>query len=163
VYLGHLPPRGKRHAQASPQGEPDQAAFPFLNHQTILFLSSLRESAFEQQRAPSEPLSWRSLIILSTFFFTVRRGSPKLCWPILCLAVALMPLPPKSPERFPLLEHAGVTIEPLQHFGFSTPARGIAPKARMLYGARNPQDNERHWRSSYEEIVALIERNFAEA
>ena len=74
-----------------------------------------------------------------------------------------MPLPPKSPERFPLLEHAGIVIESLQHFGFSTPARGAGPKARMLYGARNPQDNERHWRSSYEEIVALIDRKFQEA
>lgn len=75
--------------------------------------------------------------------------------------VVLMPLPPKAPERFPLLEHNGITIEPLQHFGFSTPARGPAPKARMLYGARNPADGERHWRGSYDEIVSLIERNFA--
>lgn len=73
-----------------------------------------------------------------------------------------MPLPPKSPERFPLLEHAGITIEPLQHFGFSTPHRGPSPRPRMLYGARNPQNNERHWRSSYEEIIALIDRNFEE-
>lgn len=74
--------------------------------------------------------------------------------------MALFPHPPKNPDRFPLLEHSGVAIEPLQHFGFSSPQRGPAPAVRMLYGARNPQDNERHWRSSYEEIVALIERNF---
>jgi hypothetical protein len=30
----------------------------------------------------------------------------------------------------------------------------------MLYGARNPEDGERHWRGSYEEIVSLINRNF---
>jgi hypothetical protein len=75
--------------------------------------------------------------------------------------MALMPLPPKTPERFPLLEHNGITIEPLQHFGFTTPARGPAPKVRMLYGARNPADGERHWRSSYDEIVFLIKKGFA--
>jgi hypothetical protein len=74
--------------------------------------------------------------------------------------VALFPLPPKAPDRFPLLEHNGVTIESLQHFGFSTPLKGVSPKPRMLYGARNPLDNERHWRSSYEEITALIDTNF---
>lgn len=74
--------------------------------------------------------------------------------------VALMPLPPKAPERFPLLEHNGIAIEPVQHFGFSTPARGPAPKARMIYGARNPANGERHWRSTYDEIVSLIEHNF---
>jgi hypothetical protein len=31
----------------------------------------------------------------------------------------------------------------------------------MLYGARNPADGERHWRSSYDEIVSLIEKGFA--
>jgi hypothetical protein len=30
----------------------------------------------------------------------------------------------------------------------------------MLYGARNPENGERHWRSSYDEIVGLIGRNF---
>jgi hypothetical protein len=74
--------------------------------------------------------------------------------------VALFPLPPKAPDRFPLLEHNGITIEPLQHFGFSTPVKGAAPKPRMLYGARNPQNNERHWRSSYEEITSLIDGGF---
>lgn len=76
--------------------------------------------------------------------------------------MALMPLPPKSPERFPLLEHHGVTIEPLQHFGFSTPVRGASPKPRMLYGAKNPANDERHWRNSYEAIIALIDGNFQE-
>lgn len=162
--MSRAPTSARKAARASePPRRACSSRFPFPNHQTILFLSILRESAYEHQRAPSELLSWRSLIILSTFSCQKPRGSPKLFWPILCLAVALMPLPPKSPERFPLLEHQGVTIEPLQHFGFSSPARGIAPKARMLYGARNPQDNERHWRSSYEEIVALIDRKFQEA
>ena len=78
-------------------------------------------------------------------------------------AMALMPLPPKTPDRFPLLEHNGVSIESLQHHGFSTPLKGPAPRSRMLFGARNPADGERHWRSSYEEIVALIDRDFAEA
>lgn len=83
--------------------------------------------------------------------------------PKLYLAMALMPLPPKAPDRFPLLEHAGVAIESLQHYGFSTPAKGPAPRPRMLFGARNPADGERHWRSTYEEIVSLIDRKFAEA
>lgn len=76
--------------------------------------------------------------------------------------MALMPLPPRAPERFPSLEHEGITIEALQHFGFSTPVKGAAPKARMLYAARNPADGERHWRNSYEAIIALINKNFQE-
>jgi hypothetical protein len=74
--------------------------------------------------------------------------------------MALLPLPPKSPDRFPLLEHHGITIEPIQHFGFSTPVKGPAPKPRMLYGARDPANGERHWRNTYEEIVALIDNQF---
>lgn len=76
--------------------------------------------------------------------------------------MALMPLPPKSPKRFPSLVHEGIMIETIQHFGFSTPARGAAPKPRMLYAARNPADGERHWRNSYEAIVSLINNNFQE-
>ena len=70
-------------------------------------------------------------------------------------------LPPKAPEKLPLLEHNGITIEPIQHHGFSSPIKGSQPKARMLYGARNPADGERHWRASYDEIVSLIEKDFA--
>lgn len=135
----------------------------FPNHQTILFLGNLRESAFQKERAPGELSHGALLNILSTFFFQKHRGSTKLLRPKLYLAMALMPLPPKAPDRFPLLEHAGVTIESLQHYGFSTPVKGIAPRPRMLFGARNPADGERHWRGSYEEIVSLIDRNFAEA
>ena len=76
--------------------------------------------------------------------------------------MALMPLPPKAPDKFPLLEHNQIAIETIQHFGFSTPVKGPSPKPRMLYGARNPADGERHWRSSYEEIVSLIDRSFSE-
>lgn len=67
--------------------------------------------------------------------------------------------PPQCPDRLPLLEHAGVTIEPLIHYGFSQAERGLAPKPRSLYGVRDSK-GERHWRRSYEEIVALIDRNF---
>jgi hypothetical protein len=75
--------------------------------------------------------------------------------------MALKPLPPKSPEKLPLLEHNNVSIETIQHHGFSTPLKGSAPKARTIYGARNPANNERHWRSTYEEIVGLIDRGFS--
>lgn len=74
--------------------------------------------------------------------------------------MALMPLPPKSPDRLPLLEHAGITIESLIHYGFSSPTKGPSPKPRTLFAARNPSNNERHWRSSYEQIKALIDNNF---
>jgi hypothetical protein len=73
-----------------------------------------------------------------------------------------MTKPPLSPDMLPTMEHAGTTIHPLIHHGFSRPDRGPAPKARTLYGARD-QDGERHWRSSYEEIVALIDRGFKTA
>lgn len=76
--------------------------------------------------------------------------------------MALMPLAPKAPDKLPTLEHNQIMIEPIQHYGFSTPIKGPSPKPRMLYGARNPADGERHWRSSYEEIVSLIDRNFQE-
>ncbi len=73
----------------------------------------------------------------------------------------LKPLHPHAPDRLPSLEHNGIFIEVLQHHGFVTPARGPLPQARMLYGARNPADGERHWRGSYEEMVSLIDKGFA--
>lgn len=72
-----------------------------------------------------------------------------------------MARPPKAPDRLPSLEHSGVSIEVLQHHGYSSPERGPSPKTRTLYGARNPEDGERHWRGSYEEMVSLIDRQFA--
>lgn len=73
----------------------------------------------------------------------------------------LKPRRPQAPDRLPSLEHAGITIEALQHHGFSLPVKGATPKPRMLYGARNPANGERHWRGSYEEIVSLIDKGFA--
>ena len=73
-----------------------------------------------------------------------------------------MPLPPQAPERLPSIDHNGTTIEIIQHHGFSTPNRGPAPKSRILYGARD-ENNERHWRSTLDEMVSLIERGFATA
>ena len=71
-----------------------------------------------------------------------------------------MPKPPLAPDKLPTLDHQGITIEAIHHHGFSMPDRGAAPRSRMLYGARNPEDGDRHWRSTYEEIVSLINRNF---
>jgi hypothetical protein len=76
--------------------------------------------------------------------------------------MALFPLPPKAPDRLPLLEHNGLSIEALVHHGFSLPRKGPAPKARMLYAVRNPADGERHWRSTYDAIVSLIDSGFQE-
>lgn len=73
-----------------------------------------------------------------------------------------MTRPPLSPERLPTMEHAGITIEPFVHHGFSQPDRGPSPKSRTLYGARDSA-GERHWRGSYEEIVSLIDRGFETA
>lgn len=72
-----------------------------------------------------------------------------------------MPLPPQMPDRFPSQEHNGILIEVISHYGYSIPDTGPAPASRMLYGARNPVDNERHWRGSKSEIVSLIDRNFS--
>lgn len=69
--------------------------------------------------------------------------------------------PPKKPERLPQLEHNGVPIEVLKHYGFSSP-KGNEPKSRILYGARDKAE-ERHWRASYDEIKSLIDRDFKEA
>lgn len=70
-----------------------------------------------------------------------------------------MPTAPPSPDVLPSLEHNGVAITVINHHGFSTPDRGPLPKSRILYGAYD-QKNERHWRSSYGEIAALIDSNF---
>jgi hypothetical protein len=57
------------------------------------------------------------------------------------------------------MEYSGTTIETFVHHGFSQPDRGPSPQSRTLFGARD-QAGERHWRSSYEEIVSLIDRGF---
>ena len=67
--------------------------------------------------------------------------------------------PPLCPDKLPTMEHAKVTIEPIVHYGFCQPDRGPSPKPRTLYGARDSK-GERHWRGSYDEIIALIDRNF---
>jgi hypothetical protein len=73
-----------------------------------------------------------------------------------------MPRPPQAPDKLPSIEHNGTTIEIIQHHGFSSPDRGAAPKSRILYGARD-ENNERHWRSSLDEMTSLIDRGFATA
>jgi hypothetical protein len=73
-----------------------------------------------------------------------------------------MPRPPKPPSQLPSINHNGLKIEVWEHYGYSIPNKGPAPKARILYAAYDA-NKERHWRGSYEEIVALINRNFAEA
>lgn len=118
-----------------------------------ILLQHLRESATKRSEPQGERYSRRSLIFLS---FTFSNGLLNY----LCEYRLFMPRPPQSPDRLPTLEHAGVHIEALQHYGFSIPDRGTAPKPRLLYGARNPEDGERHWRSSYDEIVSLIDRGF---
>ncbi len=74
-----------------------------------------------------------------------------------------MPRPPQTPDKLPLIDYQGVTIEPIQHYGFCIPDKGPMPKPRVMYGARNPEDGERHWRSSYDEIISLINRGFVVA
>lgn len=73
-----------------------------------------------------------------------------------------MPSAPLSPDVLPSLEHNGITITVLNHHGYSTPDRGPLPKSRILYGARD-ENNERHWRGSLEEISQLIDRGFSSA
>ena len=72
-----------------------------------------------------------------------------------------MALPPLAPDVLPSMEHNGVTITVLNHHGFSRPDRGPAPASRIIYGATDAANNERHWRSSLHEIEQLINRNFA--
>lgn len=66
---------------------------------------------------------------------------------------------PKAVDRLPLLEHNGVEIQPIIHYGFSSPSKG-SPAPRTIYGARDP-NGERHWRSSLHEIHQLIDGGFA--
>ncbi len=73
-----------------------------------------------------------------------------------------MPTAPPAPDRLPLLEHNGTTIEVYQHHGYSRPDRGPLPPSRILYAARD-QNNERHWRGSLDEIESLIDRGFVVA
>jgi hypothetical protein len=73
-----------------------------------------------------------------------------------------MPSSPKPPDVLPSLEHNGIVVTVLNHHGYSTPDRGALPKSRILYGAHD-QKQERHWRSSFEEIVQLIDRGFKTA
>lgn len=74
----------------------------------------------------------------------------------------LMPTAPHSPDVLPSFEHNGVLVTVINHHGFSMPDRGNPPKSRILYGARD-QNSERHWRSSFQEIVQLIDRGFVTA
>lgn len=73
-----------------------------------------------------------------------------------------MPRPPKPPSQLPSIDHNGNTIEVWEHYGYSIPDKGARPKARILYAARDA-NQERHWRGSYEEIGSLIDRNFEQA
>lgn len=73
-----------------------------------------------------------------------------------------MPKAPPIPDRLPLMEHNGTVIETYNHHGFSMPDRGAPPRSRILYAARD-QNNERHWRASLQEIESLIDRGFITA
>lgn len=70
--------------------------------------------------------------------------------------------PPKQPSQLPSIDHNGTNVEVWEHYGYSTPSKGPAPKSRVLYAARDA-NQERHWRGTYEEIKSLIDRNFQEA
>lgn len=67
---------------------------------------------------------------------------------------------PRAVDKLPLLEHNGVEIQPILHYGFSSPKKGPQPAARPLYGAKDG-NGERHWRSSLDAIKQLIEKDFA--
>jgi len=67
--------------------------------------------------------------------------------------------PPKQPSQLPSIDHNGTNVEVWEHYGYSTPSKGPAPKSRVLYAARDA-NQERHWRGTYEEIKNLIDRNF---
>jgi hypothetical protein len=73
-----------------------------------------------------------------------------------------MPKAPPKPDRLPSMEHNGTIVEIYQHHGYSIPDRGPAPASRILYAARDC-NNERHWRASLHEMTALIDRNFGAA
>jgi hypothetical protein len=67
--------------------------------------------------------------------------------------------PPKPVDMLPLLEHNGIEILPIVHYGFSRPHKGPQPVARTIYGARDSK-NERHWRASLHEMHQLIDSGF---
>lgn len=67
---------------------------------------------------------------------------------------------PRAVDHLPLLDHNGVEIVPIVHYGFSSPAKGPQPAARTLYGARDKK-GERHWRSSLNDMHKLIDNDFA--
>jgi len=67
---------------------------------------------------------------------------------------------PRSVDHLPLLVHNGVEIQPIVHYGFSSPNKGPRPASRTLYGARDG-NGERHWRSSLDEMQQLIDKGFA--
>lgn len=67
--------------------------------------------------------------------------------------------PPRAVDHLPTLEHNGVEILPVIHYGFSTPKKGPQPAPRTLYGAKD-EKGERHWRSTLDDIQKLIENNF---
>jgi len=67
---------------------------------------------------------------------------------------------PRAVDHLPLLEHNGVEILPIVHYGFSSPIKGQQPASRTLYGARDG-NGERHWRSSLSEIEKLVDNGFA--
>jgi hypothetical protein len=70
-----------------------------------------------------------------------------------------MPKAPLAPDKLPMLEHNGTPIEVYQHHGYSIPDRGPRPSSRILYAARD-ENNERHWRASLHEMESLIDRGF---
>jgi len=70
-----------------------------------------------------------------------------------------MPRSPQAPEQLPSIDYDGIPIQVIMHHGFSIPDRGPVPKSRILYAARD-KNNERHWRSSLDEMISLIERGF---
>lgn len=136
------PPRESAFAQASPS---ELVHRRFLKPH-LIFLKQLSLDRYER-----EPQAFQS-----------KRSSQQFPSKLLrrIIQTMLKPRRPQAPDRLPSLEHAGISIEALQHHGFSIPAKGPMPAARMLYGARNPADGERHWRGSYEEMVALIDKGF---
>jgi hypothetical protein len=72
---------------------------------------------------------------------------------------AFMVFRPVAPEILPSMEYKGLNVIVINHHGFSKPYKGAVPKNKIIYGVRD-EKGERHWRSSYEEIVQLIDRNF---
>jgi len=68
--------------------------------------------------------------------------------------------PPRAVDLLPLIVHNGTEIQPIIHYGFSSPKKGPQPQPRTMYGARD-LNGERHWRSSLHEMEQLIDNGFA--